>query len=182
MVDQGERRALQSFRWLEVEGNAAPDQLHQLQHHIGQAKGDQQLGHMPKLVNPAQAKPLKQRAERTHHQRRQHQRRPEPDPARQRVAHISAQHVKAGMGEVEHAHHAEDQGQPRTQHEKQQAIADAIERRDDEKLHVACPVSAQKPKRARTANRHGLCVTQSRIRDASSGSWSACSTHSWGTP
>jgi hypothetical protein len=43
------------------------------------------------------------------------------------------------MREVEHAHHAEDQRQARAEHEQQQPVAQAVEHRDDEKLHIDRP-------------------------------------------
>jgi hypothetical protein len=51
--------------------------LHQFQHHVGQAEGDQQFGHVAELVHAAQRRALEQRRPAPHQQRRQHQRRPE---------------------------------------------------------------------------------------------------------
>ena len=39
------------------------------------------------------------------------------------------------MREIEHAHHAEDQRQPRGQHEQQQPVGHAVQQRDDEEFH-----------------------------------------------
>ncbi len=60
MVDQREGWTLQLCWRLKLQCNATPDQLHQLQNDVGQAKGDQQLGDMAKLVYFAQAHPFKQ--------------------------------------------------------------------------------------------------------------------------
>jgi hypothetical protein len=40
------------------------------------------------------------------------------------------------MGEIQHAHHAEDEGEARAEHEQQQAVAQTIEHGDQEKLHA----------------------------------------------
>jgi hypothetical protein len=40
---------------------------------------------------------------------------------------------------IEHAHHAENQGQPRAEHEEQQPVTEAVEHGDDEKLHKNFP-------------------------------------------
>ena len=131
---QRKQRPLQGLGQAVRHGRAPPHQLHQLHHHIRQAERDQQLGHMAKAVDAAQAVALKQRAQHAHGQRRQHQRPPEPHHPRQRVGQISAQHVKTGVRKIEHAHHAENQRQPRTEHEQQQPVADAIEQRDHQQL------------------------------------------------
>jgi hypothetical protein len=39
------------------------------------------------------------------------------------------------VGEIEHAHHAEDQRQPGTEHEQQETVAQAVEHGDDEEFH-----------------------------------------------
>ena len=86
---------------------------------------------MAVLVGVAQAVALHRHADRADQQRREHQRRPEADPSRQLVAEEGAQHVEAGMREVEHAHHAEDDGQAARQQEEQHAEQDAVEGRND---------------------------------------------------
>ena len=48
-------------------GWPAPDQLHQLDDHVRQAEGEQQLGHVAELVHAAQAEALDQRAEHADH-------------------------------------------------------------------------------------------------------------------
>jgi hypothetical protein len=39
------------------------------------------------------------------------------------------------VGEIEDAHHAEDQREPGAEHEQQQAVADAVQQRYGEELH-----------------------------------------------
>ena len=69
-------------------------------------------GDVAVLVHVAQAVALHRCADHADQQRREHQRRPEADPAAELEAEERAQHVEAGMGEVEHAHHAEDEVSP----------------------------------------------------------------------
>jgi hypothetical protein len=131
-LEQGEERALQLGRQAVGHGGATPDQLHHLEDDEGQAEGDEQLGHMAELVHPAQGKAFEQRAQAADGQGRQHQGRPEVHHAGDAVAQVGAHHVEAGVGEVEHPHHAEDEGEPGTQHEEQQPVADPVEQGDDE--------------------------------------------------
>ncbi len=61
--------------------------------------------------------------------------RPEADIEADRVGEIGAEHVGAGMGEVEHAHHAEDEREPARQHEQQHAVDETVQEGDDEDFH-----------------------------------------------
>jgi len=139
MVDQREDRALQQLGRPKLDGDAAPDELHQFQNDIGKTEGDQQLRHMAELVHPAKTQALEHGAQGADHQRRDHQRRPEADQTRHGIADVGAHHVEAGVRKVQDAHHAEDEREPGTQHEQQQAIAQPVEHRDDEKLHSKSP-------------------------------------------
>ena len=51
------------------------------------------------------------------------------------VGEVGAEHVDAGMSEVQHTHHAEDQRQPAGQHEQQHAVNEAIQQRNQADLH-----------------------------------------------
>jgi hypothetical protein len=95
-----------------VRHGGPPDQLDAFLDQIGQAEGEQQFGDVAELVHRAQAEALDQRASASHQQRRQDQRGPEAD-RRRGVGEVRAQHVEAGVREVQHAHHAEDQRQAR---------------------------------------------------------------------
>ncbi len=64
---------------------------------------------MPEGVHAAQAEALEQGAQQTGGQGRQHQRGPKAHPARDRISEVGPQHVEAGVREIEHPHHAEDQ-------------------------------------------------------------------------
>jgi hypothetical protein len=91
---------------------------------------------MTVLVHAAQHLAFKQSTSGTGEDGGQQQRWPKPNDTRQGVSQVSAEHVEAGMGEVQHAHHAEDEREARAEHEQQQAVAQAIEHGDQEKLHV----------------------------------------------
>jgi hypothetical protein len=54
-------------------------------------------------------------------------------------AEESAQHVEAGMCEIEHAHHAEDQRQPARHQKQQHAVEHAVERRYGNELQHPQP-------------------------------------------
>jgi hypothetical protein len=60
-------------------------------------------------VHPAQHPPFKRSAQQTHDHRGQQQRQKETGVLGDGVTHISTQHVKARVGKIEHAHHAENQ-------------------------------------------------------------------------
>jgi hypothetical protein len=135
VIDQREGRPLEQFGRAEFHGDPSPDQLDQFDDHIGQAEGDQQLGHMAVFVHLAQALALEDGAQGADHQGRNQQGRPESDKLGHGVTDIRAQHVKTGVRKIEHAHHAENQRESRTQHEQQEPVAQAVQHRDDEKLH-----------------------------------------------
>jgi len=99
---QGEQGPLQPVRRGELQGRAPPDQLHQLQHQVGQAKGHQQLGHMAQVAYTAQHGTLKQRRRCPHRQWRKHQRGTKAQCAGHRTAHVGPKHVEACVGKVEH--------------------------------------------------------------------------------
>ena len=82
---------------------------------------------MTKGMDPPQAVTLEQRTQCPHAQGRQQERGPETHQLGDAVGEIGAQHVEAGMGEVEHAHHAENQRETGAQHEQQQPVADAVQ-------------------------------------------------------
>ena len=112
MVDQGESWSLQNFRRFEVQRCTPPDELHQFNNDVRQAKGDQKLRDMPKLVYLAQTQALKQGPQPTDNDGRQNKRWPKTCEPCNAVPHIRAQHVKRSMRKVKHTHHAENQGQP----------------------------------------------------------------------
>ncbi len=191
-MHQGEGGTAQHLGWRKVHRSTAPDELHHLEQDVGKSEGHQQLGHMAELVHLAQCEALDHRTHDTHQHRGDDQRRPEADPAGQRVAHVGAHHVETGVRKIEDAHHAEDEGQPRAQHEQQQTVADAVEHGDDEELHEfafrgwcvsrrSTVKTNQRLKRRWFYPRQPPCTkpdsraaVQSISLAASSGSWWAC--------
>ena len=62
---------------------------------------------------------------------REHESGPEAHRLADLVGEVGTQHEHAGVGEVEHAHHAEDEGEPARQHEEEEAIDEAVEQSPD---------------------------------------------------
>jgi hypothetical protein len=133
--EQREQRAVEFERDLVVDRGLAPDQMHDFLDQEGQAEGEQQFGDMAEAVGAAQAVALDHGADGADQQRRNQQAGPEADPSADLVGEVGAQHVEAGVGEIEDAHHAEDQRQAAGQHEQQQAVGDAVQQRDDDEFH-----------------------------------------------
>ncbi len=133
---QREERPLQLRRQAIGHGGAAPDELHDLQDQVREAEGHEQFRHVAELVHAPQRIALEGGAQCAHDQRREEERGPEAHYAGDRIGEVGAEHVEAGVREIEHAHHAEDQRQPGAQHEQQEPVAHAVEQGDDEKLEV----------------------------------------------
>ena len=105
----------------------------------------------PQPMHAPQAVALDQRADRADQQRGDDEARPEADAAADLEAEIGAEHVEAGMGEIEHAHHAEDQRQAARHHEQQHAVEHAVQRREGDELQHRARAKASA--RARAAER-----------------------------
>ncbi len=112
----------------------APDHLHHFLDHEGEPEREQQLGDVAVPVHVAQSVALDQRADAADQHRRDDERRPEADHLADLEAEEGAQHVEAGMGEIEHAHHAEDQREPARHQEQQHAVEHAVKRRYGDEL------------------------------------------------
>jgi hypothetical protein len=82
---------------------------------------------VPVVVGTPQTVDLNRRANRGASQRRDDQRRPEADQSAALEGEIGTDHVDAGMGKVENAHHRKDQRQPARQHEQQHAVNKAVQ-------------------------------------------------------
>ena len=94
----------------------------------------------PLLVDAAQAVALDAGADRAGQQGREQQRRPEAEPLAELEAEEGAEHVEAGMREIEHAQHAEDDGEAARHQEQQHSEQHAVERGyDDQFKHDAPP-------------------------------------------
>src|SRR5690606_1569090 len=61
---------------------------------------------------------------------------PEAHDLLEAVGQVGAHHVERGVRKVQHAHHAEDQGQARRHHEQQQAIYRAVKQGYGEEFHT----------------------------------------------
>ncbi len=127
-----------SARHAEIDRALAPDDLHDFLDREGEAEGEQQFGDVAVLVHAAQAVALDHGADRAGQQRRDDQRGPEAEPAADLEAEERAEHVEAGMGEVQHAEHAEDDGQAARHQEQQHAEQHAVQRGyDDQFKHMS---------------------------------------------
>src|SRR3546814_10536690 len=83
---------------------------------------------------------LDQGADQADQHRRQDQAGPETEILADLKPEIGPQHVEAGMGEVEHAHHREDDGQAARQQEQQHAVQHTIQGGEDDDLeHATTP-------------------------------------------
>ncbi len=112
----------------------APDHLHHFLDRKRKTEGEQQFGDMAVLVHGAQAVALDRGAERARQRRCDHQRRPEAEPAAQLKTEERADHVEAGVREVEHAEHAEDNREAAGHQEQQHSEQDAVQRRYDDQF------------------------------------------------
>ena len=131
-----EQREVEQLRHPVGHRQQAPGHLHDLLDDQGKAEREQQLGDVAVAMDAPQPPHLDGRANQPAEQRRDDQRRPEADIGADGVGEIGAQHVGAGMGEVEHAHHAEDEREPARQHEQQHAVDEAVQKRDDKDFHA----------------------------------------------
>ena len=109
-----------------------------------QAEGEQQFGDMPVVVHAPQPPDLDRGADQPAQDRRDDQRRKEADELADGERQIGADHVDAGMGEIQHTHHAEDQRQAAGQHEQQHAVDQAVEQGNEDYLHdrLVLPLTA----------------------------------------
>ena len=104
--------AIQQIRLVEAEHLAAPDGFREVGEDEGEAEGQQHLIELAARIGRAQEEHLDHDGHQRHGQGRQKQRPPEAageldgaEPAE------GAQHKEGAMGEVHHAHEAEDQRQ-----------------------------------------------------------------------
>ena len=126
----GEQREIERGRHAIRQRQHAPGHLHGAADDEHQAEGEQQFGDMSVVVHAPEPPHLDRRADRAAQHRGQHEGRPEADPVADLIGEVGAEHVDAGMGEVQHAHHAEDQCEPARQHEQQHAVNQAIQQGD----------------------------------------------------
>jgi len=119
---EGEERLLEDRGRRVGQRILAPDQLDDLLDQIGEAEGEQELRDVTVAMDMPEAETLDHRTEETNQKGRQDHRQPEARHRTDRVGQIGAEHVEARMGEIEHSHHREDEGQSARQHEQQKAV------------------------------------------------------------
>src|SRR5205814_3365997 len=98
-----ERREIEYRRDAEIHRAFSPDDLYDFLDHEGQAEREQKFCDVAILVHTAQAEALNTGADRAGQQRRNQQRGPKAEPSADLEAEECAEHVEAGMREVEHA-------------------------------------------------------------------------------
>ena len=166
-VEQAKRDEIQRRRNAIIDRQFSPEHLHELFDDERQAEGEQQFGDVAEAVQAAQTVALDQRPDRADGDRRDEEPGPEADPAADLEAEIGADHVEAGVGEVEHAHHAEDQRQAARHHEQQHAVEHAVQGRERDELQHRS-LKSRRSGGGRSARRRVFLLT-----DAPSCRWSA---------
>ena len=95
---------------------------------------------MAVAVDAAQAVALDRGADRAREDGCDQEGRPEADPARDLISEERTEHVEARMREVQHAEHAEDDGEAAGHQKEQHPEQDAVQRgNDDEFKHGPAP-------------------------------------------
>ena len=117
----------------------ADDQAAKLLEHEDEPISQQDLLQVIPVVEMRDERPLEHDAE----QHRQHD--PDddrdeqvPSERRQRERHVRAHHVETAMGEIDDAHDPEDQREAARDQEQQQAVLDAVQQLDQERVDVHC--------------------------------------------
>ena len=84
---------------------------------------------MVALIQKTEERPFQQVAKnhRQHHADQQHGDEVLPQEWGQRKRHIGANHVEATVGEINHPHDAEDQGQARSQQKQKQTVLNRVQ-------------------------------------------------------
>jgi hypothetical protein len=112
----------------------------QLLEHQNEPVGHEHLLQVVALVKVAEEGPFEHVAEdgRQHHAGHQHQQKLVPEQRCERERHVRADHVKAAMGEVDHAHDPEDQREPRGHQEEQESVLNRVQALDEKgaEIHV----------------------------------------------
>lgn len=120
-------------------GLRAPDEtLNVLKDHEHRER-DQKLQHLGLVVDAPQQQPLDWSAQQHAHQDRRHEHQRESEhrgeaereeEAGQRDRGIGPDRVERAMGNIQDAHHAEDQGQSERDDEYQRRVGDSVEKRE----------------------------------------------------
>ena len=131
----GEQRKVQQRRHPIGHRQHAPDHLHAALDDEHHAEGEKQFGDVAIVMDPPEAPDLDGGADQAAQNRRDDEGGKEAEQLAQRERQIRADHVDAGMGEIQHAHHAEDQRQAAGQHEQQHAVDQTIEQGNEDYFH-----------------------------------------------
>ena len=121
-----EQREVEQLRHPVGNRQQAPRHLHALLDQQRQTEGEQQFGDVAVAMDAPQPPHFDGSTNQSAEQGSHDQRRPEADIGADGVGEVGAEHIRAGVGEVEHAHHAEDECEPARQHEQQHAVNEAI--------------------------------------------------------
>ncbi|MDT4851973.1 hypothetical protein FQZ97_861870 [compost metagenome] len=111
----------------------APEDGAHLFKDVDQAEGEQHLVEVVAVVKVPEQQPFQRPAQRHGEQRAHHDGQHQAVELRgQKPGEVGAQHVETAMGQIDHPHDAEDQGEAGGQHEQQQAVLQAVEQLDQE--------------------------------------------------
>jgi hypothetical protein len=140
----------QPLRRLHAVHLVADQDAAQLLEHQDQRIGHQDLLQVVALVEETEEHPFQHEAEQGREQHAGHQHGDEmvAEQRRHQVGQVGADHVEAAMGEVDHAHDAEDEGQAAGDQEQQQAVLDRIEALDQESRDIHRVLLASRVDRA----------------------------------
>ena len=122
----------------------ADDEAAQFLEHQDQAVGQQHLLQVVALVQVAEQRPFENDAQHDRKHDPEHDRdKQAPGQRRQGKRHVGADHVEAAMGEIDDAHDAEDQREAARDKKQQQAVLDAVQELDQERVDVHASAPAQ---------------------------------------
>src|SRR5271165_1133881 len=142
-IEEAKGDKIERRRHIIIDGQFAPDHLHDLFDYERKPEGEQQLGYMAEPMQLPQPKTFNQGADPADAQWSYDKSRPEAEMPTDLEAKIGAEHVEACMSEIQHAHHAEHQGQSARQHEKQHPVKDAVESRENDDLQHRSPTLSE---------------------------------------
>ena len=113
-----------------------PDPDAQIRQDEREPPGDENLLVEP-LVESGEAQPFDDQTDKSGQEASGERAEPktEPQPDRYRPSHVCAHHVHGAVRQVEHAHHAHNQGQPRGEKKQDHPVRDAVQHIEDKVGH-----------------------------------------------
>ena len=87
------------------------------------------------LVDPSQSVSFNTCTKHTDNQRRNQQTHPEPQRDADLISEVCTQHIKAGMSEVQNAHHREDKRKAGGEHKQQQSSHKPVDYVNEDEFH-----------------------------------------------